>query len=405
MNGIKLMNMYPYLWVACKATAPLPSRCFNCQAYGHIFVPVKLLFAAPTVEKRVIRVTPTTLARTVSYVPSVPKLINHIIIINVLLPRNFSVPQNEYRTQINVVELVGVSLAKYADDILDVSRTQTGLEKNFRVLSEEYEYIGLKLNESKTEFLDYHVVFLHQFGDKCLVYDLDSELPFPTFFPKYVTETFRTDQILDATYHRYFRVVPATVYLTKFSSDRRHMRKTDGSWLKPPPEYPCLQMPVSSADDIFVLLMRWVILFVALNQDRSNPRVRGICLKHKLFGKICAAEDRVVDFVVQSPDFSRYPEGSLPSDFQFMSSRFQKDEDLVVRFQIPRFGLLVVLDYMPFGCLQEIFIGFFQDLTQLFSHGQELIRGSNGIVFSAIAFFLDDVEWASLHSPIKKFKI
>ncbi|XP_065574626.1 protein N-terminal glutamine amidohydrolase-like [Artemia franciscana] len=100
--------------------------------------------------------------------------------------------------------------------------------------------------EERLVIWDYHVVFLHQFGDKCLVYDLDSELPFPTFFPKYVTETFRTDQILDATYHRYFRVVPATVYLTKFSSDRRHMRKTDGSWLKPPPEYPCLQMPGSS---------------------------------------------------------------------------------------------------------------------------------------------------------------
>ena len=34
------------------------------------------------------------------------------------------------------------------------------------------------------------------------MYDLDSELPFPTYFHKYVTETFRTDAILNPEYHR-----------------------------------------------------------------------------------------------------------------------------------------------------------------------------------------------------------
>ena len=62
---------------------------------------------------------------------------------------------------------------------------------------------------------------------RTLVYDLDSELPFPTYFHKYVTETFRTDAILNPEYHRQFRVVPAASFLNTFASDRRHMRKAD----------------------------------------------------------------------------------------------------------------------------------------------------------------------------------
>ena len=40
---------------------------------------------------------------------------------------------------------------------------------------------------------------------------------------------------------RFFRVIPAEVYLTTFSSDRRHMRRPDGSWIKPPPSYAPIQ--------------------------------------------------------------------------------------------------------------------------------------------------------------------
>ena len=57
------------------------------------------------------------------------------------------------------------------------------------------------------------------------MYDLDSELPFPTYCHKYVTETFRTDAILNPEYHRQFRTVPAEKFLQQFASDRRHMRK------------------------------------------------------------------------------------------------------------------------------------------------------------------------------------
>ncbi|CAB3364355.1 protein N-terminal glutamine amidohydrolase [Cloeon dipterum] len=95
--------------------------------------------------------------------------------------------------------------------------------------------------EEKLVFWDYHVILLYQPDERCVVYDLDSQLPFPTYFHKYVTETFRTDQILKPAYYRYFRVLPASVYLQTFSSDRSHMRRPDGSWSKPPPSWPLVQ--------------------------------------------------------------------------------------------------------------------------------------------------------------------
>nr|CAH7729023.1 unnamed protein product [Callosobruchus chinensis] len=98
--------------------------------------------------------------------------------------------------------------------------------------------------EDKLVIWDYHVIFLyHPEPDKCLVYDLDSELPFPTYVHKYVTETFRTDHILKPDYFRYFRVIPANEFLDEFASDRRHMKRPNGTWIKPPPTYPPIRTP------------------------------------------------------------------------------------------------------------------------------------------------------------------
>ena len=60
-------------------------------------------------------------------------------------------------------------------------------------------------DEEKLVIWDYHVLLILRMAadDRCLVYDLDSDLPFPTYFHKYVTETFRTDAILNPEYHRY----------------------------------------------------------------------------------------------------------------------------------------------------------------------------------------------------------
>ncbi|CAG4978202.1 unnamed protein product [Parnassius apollo] len=101
--------------------------------------------------------------------------------------------------------------------------------------------------EDRLVIWDYHVIFLYSWDCKtCLVYDLDSELPFPTFFHKYVTETFRTDQVLKSDFHRFFRVVSAKQFLQHFASDRRHMKRPDGSWIKPPPPYPAICTSVST---------------------------------------------------------------------------------------------------------------------------------------------------------------
>jgi len=101
-------------------------------------------------------------------------------------------------------------------------------------------------DEEKLVIWDYHVIFISKPDERCLVFDLDSDLPFPTYFHKYVTETFRTDAILNPEYHRFFRVIPAGQFLQTFASDRRHMKKPDGTWMKPPPPYPCI-MPSSES--------------------------------------------------------------------------------------------------------------------------------------------------------------
>lgn len=39
---------------------------------------------------------------------------------------------------------------------------------------------------------------------------------------------------------RLYRVVAAPVFLRSFASDRRHMKRSDGSWVALPPHYDCL---------------------------------------------------------------------------------------------------------------------------------------------------------------------
>lgn len=75
------------------------------------------------------------------------------------------------------------------------------------------------------------------------MYDLDSALPFPTHFWKYATETFRSDEALRSEYHRKFRLIPASLYLQNFASNRQHMKREDGTWIKSPPNYPPISTP------------------------------------------------------------------------------------------------------------------------------------------------------------------
>ncbi|KOB65718.1 Protein N-terminal glutamine amidohydrolase, partial [Operophtera brumata] len=44
----------------------------------------------------------------------------------------------------------------------------------------------------------------------------------------------------------FFRVVPAKQFLQHFASDRRHMKRPDGSWIKPPPPYPAISAQLTT---------------------------------------------------------------------------------------------------------------------------------------------------------------
>lgn len=90
---------------------------------------------------------------------------------------------------------------------------------------------------------DYHVIFLYKSPDQasCLVYDLDTTLGFPEAFDCYVRDAFKPHYPINPEFERLFRVVGAAEFLDTFASDRSRMKRADGSWIKPPPPYPCIQ--------------------------------------------------------------------------------------------------------------------------------------------------------------------
>uniref|UniRef100_A0A3P8TNN6 Protein N-terminal glutamine amidohydrolase n=1 Tax=Amphiprion percula TaxID=161767 RepID=A0A3P8TNN6_AMPPE len=92
---------------------------------------------------------------------------------------------------------------------------------------------------------DYHVVLLQaELQSDALIYDLDTELPFPCSLKLYGAEAFRSDCHIRPEYHRKLRVVPADIFLLNFASDRSHMKNPDGTWKMPPPLYP----PIHTAE-------------------------------------------------------------------------------------------------------------------------------------------------------------
>ncbi|TXG70363.1 hypothetical protein EZV62_005298 [Acer yangbiense] len=87
---------------------------------------------------------------------------------------------------------------------------------------------------------DYHAVCIQRKrgGDSpCLVWDLDSSLPFPSSLASYVSETIRPSFQLFSEYRRCFRIVHAPIFLRSFASDRRHMKDPTGNWIAEPPSY------------------------------------------------------------------------------------------------------------------------------------------------------------------------
>lgn len=93
---------------------------------------------------------------------------------------------------------------------------------------------------------DYHVIMIAKLeGHASTVYDLDTRLPFPCDFHQYFEEALKADDSFNECYQKYYRVISADEFLQSFASDRSHMKKPDGSWLKPPPSYSCITTPAS----------------------------------------------------------------------------------------------------------------------------------------------------------------
>ncbi|KAF3909099.1 hypothetical protein ABW21_db0205007 [Orbilia brochopaga] len=105
--------------------------------------------------------------------------------------------------------------------------------------------------EQDTPVREYNAVSAH-------VYDFDSTISgFPCSFGEYYSKTFSpppgsqdsnsmeimmmTQALKQEKFRRYFRLVPASVYLDYFCSERGHMKNDDGSWKMVPPPWPVIK--------------------------------------------------------------------------------------------------------------------------------------------------------------------
>ncbi|KAI9262028.1 N-terminal glutamine amidase-domain-containing protein [Sporodiniella umbellata] len=123
---------------------------------------------------------------------------------------------------------------------------------------------------------DYHVIMLYNEGnDDLSVYDFDTVLPFPCDAQEYIKESFKPQYRLRDEYERFFRVIPAHVYLENFSSDRSHMKRKDGTYIAKPPIY----APIVSKCEIDTFLDD----FLTLEYDPYNPHEFGKVLNSSNF--------------------------------------------------------------------------------------------------------------------------
>lgn len=93
-------------------------------------------------------------------------------------------------------------------------------------------------HRQKPVYWDYHVVLL-VLAEKNLILDFDTTLAFSSDVGHYFSQSFVDNKSLAEHERPWFRVVPAHEYVSRFSSDRSHMKTTSG-WLAPPPAWPLI---------------------------------------------------------------------------------------------------------------------------------------------------------------------
>lgn len=87
---------------------------------------------------------------------------------------------------------------------------------------------------------DYHVVLLVRHGNQWRVWDLDSVLGVPLDVEQWLVASFAGTAQLPESFAPYFRILPADQYRQELATDRRHMRRPDGTWVSPPPPWPTI---------------------------------------------------------------------------------------------------------------------------------------------------------------------
>lgn len=86
---------------------------------------------------------------------------------------------------------------------------------------------------------DYHVVL--RVGPAILDADCVAGAHLPA--AAWLAASFPLGEAVPRRFLPRFRRVPAAVFLSRFASDRRHMRRTGGRYVKPPPPWPPIVAP------------------------------------------------------------------------------------------------------------------------------------------------------------------
>mmetsp|Transcript_39680 Transcript_39680/g.99918 ORF Transcript_39680/g.99918 Transcript_39680/m.99918 type:complete len:237 (-) Transcript_39680:438-1148(-) len=120
-----------------------------------------------------------------------------------------------------------------------------------------------------------------------LVWDADasaSHIPFPCPFDFYKTSVLKPCWRFG---DRCYRVVPASVFLSSFCSDRSHMLSSEGAFMMPPPSWPAIQAEGMSGSNLDKFLD------VSSDAADANP---------DLFGTVMTEEDFFRKFQLAEPD-------------------------------------------------------------------------------------------------------
>lgn len=111
---------------------------------------------------------------------------------------------------------------------------------------------------------DYHVFLIRQDQQSALVYDFDSLCSFPVELDLYLTACFPPTRTIHPGYLAQFRLVPASLFLSQFYSDRSHMLgiiKKENF-----PDYPIIK---PSADKDIIRLDQYINFKKLLFDDES----------------------------------------------------------------------------------------------------------------------------------------